>query len=496
MAEMEVLAKTATLTRFSARDAACLLTYDYLYQRMPSLTQLAFYCGADGSYSCAIADCTATGNTNCKQDAMVTVGPFVLCHSHGREVLKIGRYEFGLGDEFKFYYLFKTLHNAGVADDRAAENPDSKRTQGVAREMETRQERLPKARELGNRLAEKFVRQKEEAAAQKTAEQTAQTPTRPVTLAPATVVPEEYAGKSKKELMKLAKTLNESFAAGFVDESAYQTKKAAIERALKVLAIRAMEEAIHAKKLELGIAEPITSAVKLMPDLPVPKLELIKGGAGSVPARKAEPITVACNMAKEVKGNPSERLSEIPKFRNEELGSAEDCFAILGTTKGRYDDLLAAHSDLDTPDSELHQHDSVARKQAKALAKSCLLHGPEFKTLGYLRYKVIEHIKAKWPEAWQAGKAHVKNGAKGSLRCADCGASVSKLFDKESGAPDQLVGVCGGGRKRHKNAMTRARREGKRGQKAAENRAQRSAMKSNEGSGLLGQSYRKKGGKK
>lgn len=160
------------LTKFeSVKEVAYFLALKWIWNKIPTLEQIRQYCRADGAYFCALEGCELVGAPQRGKDSMVTIGPLVFCHAHGLEVLQLMRQELGVKDEkLQWYYLSKTLHNAGVADERAAaqaqeDGAENRRAKQAAEEIETRWVRLNEARDWGPRHADYIARQKVEEAA-------------------------------------------------------------------------------------------------------------------------------------------------------------------------------------------------------------------------------------------------------------------------------------------------------------------------------------------
>lgn len=153
--------------KFTPEQAACLLAWQRLWMRMPTMDQLALYRRDNGAYFCAVEGCGKEGLPEHRRDTMVTIGPLCFCHEHGNEVLRILRNDLQTdadtqechGKKCQWHYLSKTLYVSEASDIRKAQEAQEggEENRGAAKateEMDTRADRLEEAVSWGrNRMA-------------------------------------------------------------------------------------------------------------------------------------------------------------------------------------------------------------------------------------------------------------------------------------------------------------------------------------------------------
>lgn len=222
------------------------------------------------------------------------------------------------------------------------------------------------------------------------------------------------------------------------------------------------------------------------------------------------PTLAVCNMAPQLMGTPDVSLAEVLVFRADKFTDHFACDQGLTETGDPWRRMLRRHADPEVSDSALYRNGD-AKKDATFKAKNCALHGAAARALAGFRYLVIQHYQRNWPKEWAERLAAAKGNGEtkrptvlGHL-CEECGKNgasqqvqVIRQVVGKDGVMQTVVAykrVC----KACKNRLTRGKRAGNMSMRQAEYMALRKDVKPNEGSGLLGQKYKKKkdkGGKK
>ena len=549
----EILTKLA-----SVEKAGYFLAYGHLWDRFPTMAQLALYRREDGAFFCAIQGCEVAGPPVRGEDMMVTIGPIVLCHDHGEAARKVMREKLDARDSAddkvcKWHYLSKTLHFSELSDKQHAQRAEkdgeeNRHAKRAAQEIAGRGEHLRKALEWGPRHAKWVASQRAEQVIQQEREARARAPETAGAItarADAEVVSESepdpnnpFLGKTQEELdaaratvLEAQNKLREFASQGALDKDTATAQGAQFARALRQIneAEAALKRAAEAAEAEaeaalrckakavmdedwakLGIGDkPIriqTLASKPTPRQPATATSEQSGGSPG--------ITVACNMNTAVHGSPREGVPDL-WFHERDFPDHHACDRALTETGDPWHRILLDHAQEGADRDEVlyggpqGSRAAQVKKDVQEKAKACLLHGPVARALGGYRGAVIRHYTANWPQAWdermRAAKTKGKvNGhdSNGGPKCEICGGpGGSKQAQVKEAVKDEEGVDTGESRtvtkrvcKACKNRLTASRREAKLGERRAREAEYRKGFKPNDGSGLLNKHF-KKGGK-
>lgn len=426
--------KANAAPRMSAEKAAARLAKGEAWRGLPALTQLALYRREDGVYFCAVAGCAVAGPPKRGEDLMVTIGPMVFCHTHGKEVHGKLRGEHGVDSWCRWHYLSKTLHFAGSADDNAVESPPA---------VKVKPRRFASADEVAEAI---LGSQRVERAGKRTRSDGNGMETQCVVAVNAPALCDRW-GDWGEMLTASAPSR---------DGSPPRAHYGFCSQCAQVCV--AAELVLGPSLREMIVGRSAEAAAPPRERTPRSDGEVGRGAVAEQ-LRRVQLVEIfrhaVCNMAPTVSGDPSEGVADVPVFDSDNFPDYYACDRALDDTTSAWWLRLRNHAPSNLTDAEFRR-DREAMKAATSLAMQCLLHGPFVCKLAEFRDAVKEYYKEQWPAEWEARVARAKSYGTGKTDHGNGSGPICVYCRERPGS--QKYGEtpsC----KRCKNRLTRQKRE-------------------------------------